>query len=153
MSRLTRECSHEPDWATVRLAPGTTDTIDVNCKHCGQSASFVDPQLNWDTEPRDFGEAVKDLIDQGLEDHEILERLDPDTAGTDLVALVRNLLQVQELEITNRAPDTDTITVKSGGCNVAVSRDEAGATWVCVSDPNGNLYSMVLGVEGYTQKL
>jgi hypothetical protein len=45
--------------------------------------------------PADFESQIKQLIVEGLDDDEILERLDPDTAGTDLVGLVRRLMDVK----------------------------------------------------------
>ena len=42
--------------------------------------------------PPDFGEYVASLFAQGLDDAEVLGHLDADTAGTDLLALVRRLV-------------------------------------------------------------
>ena len=42
--------------------------------------------------PPDFGEYVASLFAQGLDDAEVLGHLDADTAGTDLLALVRKLM-------------------------------------------------------------
>ena len=49
-------------------------------------------QLIRDRTPMDFDDQLRALFAQGLDDVGVLEALDPDTAGTDLVALVRKLM-------------------------------------------------------------
>ena len=49
--------------------------------------------MDIDPPPMDFRQRVDHMMNLGLDDDEVLERLDPDTAGEDLVALVRVLLK------------------------------------------------------------
>lgn len=51
------ECSgHEPDWDTIQIATVVSDeglpVVDVNCKHCGLSGSFIlevhEDNINWE---------------------------------------------------------------------------------------------------------
>jgi hypothetical protein len=72
-------------------------------------ASVVDVAAHVPCAPGyDFGERVADLFAHGLEDAEILGYLDPDTAGTDLIALVRRLMSTATCRFCHK--DTDTAT-------------------------------------------
>jgi len=74
-------------------------------------------------QPPDFKGELERLILQGLDDDEILEHLDPDTAGADLVALVRKLM----------AP-VSTHLVSCCFCHQETPEATAhvhGAMWVC----------------------
>ena len=65
-------------------------------------------QLIRDRTPMDFDDQLRSLFARGLEDAEVLEALDPDTAGADLVALVRRLMAVVICRFCHQPTDAKT---------------------------------------------
>lgn len=109
-----------------------------------------------DPTSEDFSEMLAGFFAHGLEDTEVLERLDPDTAGEMLVALARKMMSDPpdpEVDIQNHYPDQDAAVVTVGNTEIKIWRDEEGDTHIHVCDPDGNYHDMVLGREGYTEKL
>jgi hypothetical protein len=85
------------------LAVGIDDeTMAALCQsmdldECGIDELFERAERAWERfetvyAPRDFREQMADYLRRGLGPDEILERLDPDTAGVDLIELVKTLM-------------------------------------------------------------
>ena len=59
-----------------------------------------------------------------------------------------------DIRIKNRAPEADAINLEiDGGSVISIWRDELGPTHVAVHSSDGSCTHMVLGQEGYTQRL